>query len=377
MDAEFAAGRRGVCRASRPRWPKSGRRRWTRPARSSRRCGPAAVQRHNSELRDLEDRYNRRLAELDALCQNESRGLDEGFDRTMADREARFQQDWQAAASRWLAGMQQVQSAVDEMNRTGDRLFPPWDAPTWDRWTAAAAMPATIPFGRLDLKLGDMEGGMPEDRRLVPPRTEFSIPVSLGLRDHSLLVAEGRRRRPRGGRPVPSDDDAPHVDGHPAGQGAIPDRRSDRPGRALLRLHAPGRLQRATDLQPHLDGERPRRAASGRVDRAHGERDPGLLAQRVSVGPRIQRIGRRAGRAVSGARGGQLPRRVHRDGRPAAAEHRGQRGPLRRLHAVVARHPAADPPRLPPGRPGAARREAHLERRAVPLAASRVAARCR
>ena len=158
----------------------------------------AAVERHNRDLRELEERYARRLAEIDSVYQSESSGLDQGYSRAMSEREARFQHDWEAASSRWLSGMQEVQATVDEMNRTCDRLFPPWNAPAWGRWTPARAIPSAIPFGRLQFKLADLDGGMPADRRLLPPRTEFSIPVPLALREHSLVLlradGDGRAR---------------------------------------------------------------------------------------------------------------------------------------------------------------------------------------
>jgi len=155
-----------------------------------------AVERHNRELRELEERYSQRQEEIDALYRSETSGLDRGYSRAMAEREARFQHDCQSASSRWLEGIQQVQAEVDEMNRTCDRLFPPWNAPAWARWTPAPAIPSAIPFGRLEFKLSDLEGGVPADRRLMPPQTDFSIPVPLGLRDHSLLLlkAEGDGR---------------------------------------------------------------------------------------------------------------------------------------------------------------------------------------
>jgi len=156
----------------------------------------AAIARHNGELGELEERYSRRIEEAGARAQSESSGLTQGYSSAMAARKARFQHDWDVMAARWLSGTQRVQAAVDEMNRACDRLFPDWGAAAWGRWTPAAAIPPAIPFGRLELKLSDLEGGVPDDRRLMPPRTEFSIPVLFPFRDHSLLLlkagGEGR-----------------------------------------------------------------------------------------------------------------------------------------------------------------------------------------
>ncbi len=148
----------------------------------------AAIARHNGELRELEARYARRIEEAAARAQSESSGLSQGYSSAMAARKARFQHDWEAMAARWLGGTQRVQAAVDEMNRACQRHFPDWQAAAWGRWTPATAIPPAIPFARLELKLSDLEGGVPDDRRLLPPRTEFSLPVLFPFRDHSLLL---------------------------------------------------------------------------------------------------------------------------------------------------------------------------------------------
>ena len=156
----------------------------------------ATVERHNRELRELEERYTRRLEELDALCQSELHGLDQGYSRAMAEREARFRHDWEAASSRWLTGMQQIQSAVDEMNRTCDRLFPPW-AP---RRGAAGPRPRPCPrrslSGVWNSSSATWKGACPRTAASGPRAPSSPFPCRSRFASTALLLlkAEGDGR---------------------------------------------------------------------------------------------------------------------------------------------------------------------------------------
>ena len=153
------------------------------------------------------------------------------------------------------------------------------DAPSW---TPPSETPAAVRFGQINVQLAKIRGGIPDDPRLKPPATEFTLPLLLPLPDHSLfLLKAGETGRPKAIESLQACD-AAAADLHAARQDPLHDFRPGRPGRELFRLHAPGRLRRATRVQPHLDRFRSHRAAAGRPDAAHGERDPGLPPQRIS-----------------------------------------------------------------------------------------------
>ena len=49
-------------------------------------------------------------------------------------------------------------------------------------------MPAAVRFGQINVQLAKIRGGIPDDPRLKPPATEFTLPLLLPLPYHSLLL---------------------------------------------------------------------------------------------------------------------------------------------------------------------------------------------
>ncbi len=159
-------------------------------------AGSAISARHNTERRELEDQHQQRLAEIDARYETESGGLLRGYTRTTAEWDARFQQDWDAMAKRWLTGVERLQTVAGQLMAASQCSFPDWTAAAWSEWTPATTIPSSLPFGRLDFDLGDVENGVSQDPRLMPPGTVFSFPMVFPFRDRSLLLmkagGEGR-----------------------------------------------------------------------------------------------------------------------------------------------------------------------------------------
>ena len=56
--------------------------------------------------------------------------------------------------------------------RCCEQLFPTWDGPAaagqWHHWTPPAEIPAAVRFGQGEVQLAQIEGGLPEDPRLLP-----------------------------------------------------------------------------------------------------------------------------------------------------------------------------------------------------------------
>ena len=119
------------------------------------------------------------------------------------------------------------------------------------------------------------------------------------------------------------------------------------------------------------------RAAADRPHRAHGERDPEILAQRIRDDRGIQHDGRRGRRAVPDPGRRQLPDQLQRRGAAAADQHRQQRGAVRRLCPGDARHQARAAVGLPAQGAGESLRQHDLEGRPAATGASRTSAATR
>ena len=212
--------------------------------------------------------------------------------------------------------------------------------------------PSGDPFRSNSCRQG-ADPGTDSGRRKAPRRGRRRLHAAgaLPVPRPRLDAVPGPGRRPGQGGGGAASGAVPPADVRPAGQGALHHPRSGRPGRELRRLHAPGRLRRAAGGQPHLDRDDAHRAAPGRPDGAHGKRHPEISAQPVPDHRRLQRHGRRGGRAVPRPGRRQFPGELQPGGQPPAGEHRPERRPLRRAHAHQRGPQAAAAGGLRPRRP--------------------------
>ncbi len=153
-------------------------------------------ERHDRQLQETDDKYSRILSDLDNRYRADSDRLLDDYSRTMLQSGQRFQQEWRAMAEQWEQGMEQFQASVGELNRTCDALFPDWSGLDWSDWTPPAEIPPAIRFGKHEVKLSQLNGGMPKDERLLPAQTEFTLSALLPFPERSLLLlkAEGDAR---------------------------------------------------------------------------------------------------------------------------------------------------------------------------------------
>ena len=137
--------------------------------------------------REMESRY---LAQSAALRETRQQAL--------AASKAQHEREWNEMAQRWNAGVARFVEAVETIRKNCERLFPDWSAADAPSWTPPAEMPAAVRFGQINVQLAKIRGGIPDDPRLKPPATEFTLPLLLPLPDHSLLLLKaGETGRPK------------------------------------------------------------------------------------------------------------------------------------------------------------------------------------
>lgn len=105
-----------------------------------------------------------------------------------AENDRNFKSLWEDMAARWLAGVRQFEETIDAMNRLRHEQFPDWNTSDWDRWSTPTSIPPAVCFGDYSVDLGRIEHGVPKDQRLMPARTEFSLPAVLPFPERSLLL---------------------------------------------------------------------------------------------------------------------------------------------------------------------------------------------
>ncbi len=140
------------------------------------------------QRKETDDEYAGRLQEIDDRHQAELNRVQAAHAAETAENQRHYQQQWDAMAESWHSGMTRIQSTFEQINAQCDRLFPDWNEPGWDHWTAPEEVPAAIRFGTHEVDMARVEGGIVEDERLELPRTVFSIPALLPFPDHSAML---------------------------------------------------------------------------------------------------------------------------------------------------------------------------------------------
>ncbi len=304
------------------------------------------TQKKNS-LAELEQWRVRKLEEVRKLFDAETVKL--GDRATAQDAQLRQQHaaDRAELEKSWSDGLKNIQEPMQEDGSS----YPAWNDPIWDHWKGPTKFPATIRFGQLqvDLKsmVADVAKGVPFT---LPLPDTFSVPALFAYpKQASILI------------------------------------HTDRPGRAdsvrgmqmmmarLLTALPPGRV-RFTLIDPvglgqnfagfmHL-ADYDEALVGGRIWTDSDQIDERLanltehmetviqkyLRNEYRDDRRLQRPGRRIGRAVSIPGDLRFPGEFQRRRPAAAQQHRQHRLALRRVHAGHARHPHQHRQRLDPSR---------------------------
>ncbi len=145
----------------------------------------------DEHLQRAHDDYPGRLDKLKARFEWDVKKLgDESEKRTLAIQQ-RHDFDWQNMAQSWHGVVDSVRTTSDRMNADMAAISQRWPDLAFGNWTPATAIPNGVRLGDFKLRLDDIEYGVPEDDRLVPEVTEFSIPAMLPFPDKSSLLLRG------------------------------------------------------------------------------------------------------------------------------------------------------------------------------------------
>jgi energy-coupling factor transporter ATP-binding protein EcfA2 len=148
-------------------------------------------------LQQLDEEYPRRLREIEERRVAESARIDREHAGAIEESRAIYEREWTEFSDRWLRGVERFAAAVAAIQGTCARLLPDWHSSDWDRWTPPLEIPAAFRFGRMEVRLDRLPGGVPGDPRLRPPRSEFVLPAFLQVPEHTLFMLkaadEGRQ----------------------------------------------------------------------------------------------------------------------------------------------------------------------------------------
>jgi ABC-type multidrug transport system fused ATPase/permease subunit len=140
------------------------------------------------QLEETQARDARRHGRIDSRYQAACSRLADKYARRKLQIQEQFQSRWDVMAGRWSDGLTCFQSGIEQLCRACGTLFPDWQTVDWSHWTPPARTPPAILFGNLDFRLGRIEGGIPQDERLAPPQTDFTVPALFPFGDRPLLL---------------------------------------------------------------------------------------------------------------------------------------------------------------------------------------------
>ncbi|MEN6558254.1 MAG: FtsK/SpoIIIE domain-containing protein, partial [Thermoguttaceae bacterium] len=137
-----------------------------------------------------------RLQQIEEHYRDQSQRIRSHHDEAMEESRLRFEREWNEMAERWRSGMAAFNDSIARLGETCQNAFPDWSGDDWNRWTLSSTIPAIIPFGSSRIRLSEVKHGVPEDERLRPARTDFSLPALLPYprRSSLILKAEGPGR---------------------------------------------------------------------------------------------------------------------------------------------------------------------------------------
>ncbi|MCA9291348.1 MAG: hypothetical protein KDA25_09470 [Phycisphaerales bacterium] len=145
---------------------------------------------HAADTETRDRAYHEATAARKAKYEAARRTVQERFDATMHDNEARHAVEWTTLEERWTTTMNRLHATIEALDRRSAALFPPWAAPSWTNWDPPTELVPIIRIGRFEIDMASIEGGIPEDERLVGPwPTRFELPAVLRFPDQwSMLL---------------------------------------------------------------------------------------------------------------------------------------------------------------------------------------------
>jgi hypothetical protein len=159
-----------------------------------------ADKRRVADTKAAEQRYAKRLAEIKQRYASDTADATRRREQRLAEIESQTAGGWQSLANTWKQGLDAVVRGATEVRDATNRLFPPWNDPSWTDYKPTTEIPDVLRFGTFHVREEDVPGATPpSDTSLgVLPRAEFDLPALQAFPEQCSLLfkaeLEGRDR---------------------------------------------------------------------------------------------------------------------------------------------------------------------------------------
>ena len=148
-------------------------------------------QKREQLLNDIEERHAARVSDIETRHQSTTEKLDSEHGSSRTALETEYAEAWNQLETRWKTGMHEVHTNVEEIQNQIQPRFPAWDSPQWNDWQPPAEFAPAVRFGKFDINMQALPGGIPRDDRLMDVGPfEFSLPAVLDFPTRSSLLLE-------------------------------------------------------------------------------------------------------------------------------------------------------------------------------------------
>ena len=128
------------------------------------------AERRERMLKEIEDKGPPLLRRIEEQYTAESERIRQRHDQALEESQRQFDRQWNETANRWWSGIERFRLWATEADSACREGFPNWNTDDWDRWSPPSAIPLAVAFGRSQIRLADIPGGVSADERLRPRR---------------------------------------------------------------------------------------------------------------------------------------------------------------------------------------------------------------
>lgn len=146
----------------------------------------------DQKMQAAHDDYPVRLEKLKSRFDWDREKLEKEHQQNLDELQQRFEFDYQNMARSWHGTVDAVQQSSARMVAEAARFSQAWPDLAFGNWSPPDAIPPGLRIGQFQLRLEDVEYGVPEEPQLVPEHSEFSLPTLLPFPDKTSLVIRAR-----------------------------------------------------------------------------------------------------------------------------------------------------------------------------------------